>query len=267
MPNATQYLLRFDDLCPTMAREPWARFERVLEEFQIRPILAVVPDNRDPELMREPADPNFWRKMRAWEQAGATIALHGYRHLCASSGNTLIPAQRFTEFAGVPEQVQRQWIREGLRTLRSHGLHPRLWVAPRHGFDQATLRALRAEGFPCLSDGLARRPIVRGGVMWIPQQIWAPVECDEGLWTICLHSNTAQPDAADELRAFFTRCGGQFTSFEQVIAEPLTSGLGAVERLRESIASLRLRHALGRSDRRRARYARALLTPDETRPA
>ncbi len=56
IPRPAQYLLRFDDLCPTMAASRWAPFERLIGEFGIQPILAVVPENQDPELaIDEPA--------------------------------------------------------------------------------------------------------------------------------------------------------------------------------------------------------------------
>ena len=69
-----RYLIRFDDLCPTMSRAGWDRFELVIQEFNIRPILAVVPENQDPDLMLDAPDPEFWERMRKLEAAGATIA-------------------------------------------------------------------------------------------------------------------------------------------------------------------------------------------------
>ncbi len=85
IPKPAQYLLRFDDLCPTMPRERWEQFRSVIEEFRIQPILAVIPENRDSSLERTAYDPAFWDEMRALEAAGATIAVHGYRHMCISS--------------------------------------------------------------------------------------------------------------------------------------------------------------------------------------
>ena len=78
---------------------------------------------------------------------------------------------------------------------------------------------LRAEGITALSDGFARVPIERGGVTWIPQQIWEPVEKSKGLWTICIHPNTASNDLIEQLRAFLQKHAGQFTSVERVLAE------------------------------------------------
>lgn len=240
-PHSAQYLLRFDDLCPSMSRQGWRRFLALIEEFQLRPILAIVPDNHDPGLEIAPPDPEFWSQMRAFQSAGATIGLHGYRHLCVNRGRSLVPLRDESEFAGVGEETQRLWIREGLRILRSHGLNPRIWIAPRHGFDRATLRALRAEGIELLSDGFARAPFVRGGVTWLPMQIWAPVEKAGGLWTICVHPNTAPSMRVEQLRAFLQTHASQFTSVERVLSEFPAVPLSLVGKLASDAAVRRLK--------------------------
>jgi predicted deacetylase len=235
-----QYLLRFDDLCPTMVRERWERFLPLLEEFGVHPILAVVPDNRDHELEHSAPAPEFWSQMRAMEAAGATIGLHGYRHLCMSRGQSLTPLHRNTEFAGVSEGIQQAWIREGLAILRGHGLCPRIWVAPRHGFDCATLRVLREEGISLVSDGLARVPFMRDGLTWIPQQLWEPVEKASGLWTICVHSNTAPDSLVEKLLVFLGRHAGEFTSVDRMVTEFTPRELGLRERIYSAITLLRM---------------------------
>jgi hypothetical protein len=240
IPGPAQYLLRFDDLCPTLSRPRWERFLPLIDEFGIQPILAVVPDNQDPELVLSEPDPEFWSQMRAMEIAGATIALHGYQHLCESRGRNLLPLHARTEFAGVSEEVQRQWIHAGLETLRGYGLNPRLWVAPRHGFDRATLCALRQEGLGYLSDGFARIPSSRGGVTWIPQQLWGPVHKSKGLWTICIHSNTAEDSLVNRLRDFLQNHAAQLTSFERVLAEYNPAELGTAEMVHEALALWRI---------------------------
>jgi predicted deacetylase len=236
-----QYLLRFDDLCPTISRDRWLRFLPIIAEFGIQPILAVIPDNQDPELELSPPDPNFWASMRALQAAGATIALHGYRHICASKGGGLLPFHSQTEFAGVPKQTQRQWIQTGLSILRDHGLDPRVWVAPRHGFDRCTLRVLAEEGILAVSDGLARRPFRRAGLTWIPQQLWAPVEKPAGLWTICMHSNTASDGLVAGLHAFLRGHADQFTTVERVLAEAEPEELSLFELAQEALAMWRVR--------------------------
>jgi peptidoglycan/xylan/chitin deacetylase (PgdA/CDA1 family) len=240
-PTPAQYLLRFDDLCPTVSALRWRACVALIEEFHLHPILAVVPDNRDPDLCVSPPDPDFWNHLGALETAGAVIALHGYRHLCLSRGRSLLPLHAQSEFAGVPAPTQRAWIREGLDLLRAHSLNPRLWVAPRHGFDAVTLAALRDEGILLLSDGLARRPFLANGLTWIPQQLWAPVERPSGLWTLCLHPNTLAGSHLAALRAFLNRNAAHFTSVDRALAEFLPTPLTLAERFAARLALGRMR--------------------------
>jgi predicted deacetylase len=248
-PNSAQYLIRFDDLCPTMLSARCERFLSIVARYGVTPILAVIPNNHDPELNLQDPDPHFWGRMRSLEAAGATIAMHGYRHLCASHGKPLLRLHRETEFAGVEESDQRQWIRSGLAILRGNGLSPRLFVAPRHGFDRRTLRALVSEGLGILSDGFARRPFMRHDVLWIPQQLWEPVRKKFGLWTICIHTNTATPALEDKLEKFLRDQGHRFTSFDRVIADNQPSQLRWNERVEEALADLRARVSAGKYHR------------------
>jgi hypothetical protein len=218
-PTSAQYLLRFDDLCPTMDRGRWERFRELIERFGLRPILAVVPDNRDQELERELPDPDFWEEMRRLEAAGATIGLHGYRHLCRANGPSLIPMHDSTEFAGAALELQREWIADGLRILREQGLRPAIFVAPRHGLDVGTLRVLREEGIGMVSDGFADGPFREHGQVWIPQQIWGAVAKSSGLWTICVHANSAADGDVVALEGFLERFAAQFTSLDRVVGE------------------------------------------------
>jgi predicted deacetylase len=226
-----QYLLRFDDLCPTMSRPRFQRFLPIMEEFGIQPILAVVPDNQDPDLEVAQPDAEFWAEMRRMEAAGATIGLHGFRHLSCGRGRSLLPLHRVSEFAGVPKETQRLWIRCGLGILRDHGLNPKIWVAPRHGFDRNTLAALGEEGITLLSDGFARFPFTRGALTWIPQQLWAPMEKSAGIWTICIHSNTATDFEMRQVEDFVRAHNAQFTSVDCLLNEAPASRLSVLERL------------------------------------
>jgi predicted deacetylase len=238
IPTPAQYLLRIDDLCPTVCAERWQQFQSLIEDFQLHPILAVVPDNQDPELKISPPNPVFWDSMRALEAAGAAIGLHGYRHVCASRGRSLVALHRVSEFAGVPAATQQAWIGDGMRILRGHGLDPNIWIAPRHGFDRNTLTALREEGILHLSDGFARVPFLRSGLTWIPQQLWAPVEKDRGLWTVCVHPNTASDAEIVALRSFLDLHAGQFTSLDRVLFRFEPAALNLAERI-HAVCTLR----------------------------
>jgi len=240
IPSPAQYLLRIDDLCPTVSAARWPLVEALIEEFHVKPILAVVPDNRDPALQVSSPDPGFWDRMKALEAAGAAIGLHGYRHLCVAKGRSLLDLHRTSEFAGVPAATQGIWIHEGLRTLRGYGLNPNIWVAPRHGFDAQTIQALLGEGISLLSDGFARAPFFRSGITWIPQQLWAPVEKANGLWTICVHPNTASDFEIAALREFIAAHTAQFTSLDCALLLYRPATLTLAERI-QAVYALRRR--------------------------
>jgi len=205
----------------------------------------VIPDNHDPELMVSLPDPEFWERVRTMEAAGATIAMHGYRHLCTSRGKSLIGWHRETEFAGVSEREQQEWVRAGLKILRGNGLTPRLFVAPRRGLDRGTISALASEGLGTISEGFALVPYVQDGITFIPQQLSAPVWRAEGLWTIGISSNTATNTTLGMLGEFLRRNSEQLTCFDRVVSEYKATSLGRVERFYASARGLRLRIAGG----------------------
>jgi predicted deacetylase len=240
LPEPAQYLLRVDDLNPTVNSERWSRVHQLIRQFGIRPILAVIPDNRDHSLETSPSDERFWEDICAMEREGATIAMHGYQHRCTLEAVSLLPLHRKSEFAGRPLQEQRDRIRAGLELLRDRGLTPRLFVAPKHSFDHTTLSALCDEGLPYLSDGFARIPFLREGVTWIPQQLWGPASRRKGLWTICIHPDSTGPRRLSELKGFLLKHRDQFTSFDDVIKNFSLGGLSVAERLYEQLALWRI---------------------------
>lgn len=240
LPEPAQYLLRIDDLCPTLDKARWSSIRELIRAFGIRPILAVVPDNQDEWLRAAEPDPGFWSEIKAMEEGGATVALHGYQHRCTSKALSLLPLNDCSEFSGLRVAEQRTKIRVGLDILRSHGLAPKLFIAPNHGFDRNTVRALREEGMLYISDGLARIPFVRDGVTWLPQQLWSPVLKKRGVWTICLHPNRMTFGQIEDLKQFLVNAAAQFTSFERLIAEYEPAKLPHSELLREKLTLWKL---------------------------
>jgi predicted deacetylase len=223
--GTAEYLIRLDDACPTMDHERWAAVERVLDSHGVAPIVGIVPDNADPVLAPCPPDSRFWDAARAWQKRGWHIALHGYRHQLRVARRGLVPVGKFAEFTGLPWSEQRQRIRDGVRILRNHDLSPRVWVAPAHGFDLATLQALREESsISVISDGFSRRPYRHLGFTWLPQQLWRPRRMGSGLWTICLHPNAMQGSEIDALDRFLSSRPGGFPTVENAATRAVPFG-------------------------------------------
>jgi hypothetical protein len=118
---------------------------------------------------------------------------------------------------------------------------------------------LREEGIEVLSDGLARVPFQRSGVVWIPQQLWAPVHKKKGLWTICVHPNTVSDVQLAELRVFLCNHPDQFTSVDRVLNEFRSATPGFAAAFTEELyARLALGRILASRARRRMRNPRPM---------
>jgi hypothetical protein len=202
--NASQarYLLRFDDICATMKWSNWDLIEEILVEHDIKPILAVVPDNRDPYLNVQPPNRDFWARVRRWQSGGWTLGMHGFQHTYVTHDPGLYSYQKASEFAGLPFEVQCNKLRRAAAILRDEGINSNLWIAPGHSFDHTTVIALKAVGMTAISDGFSLYPYTDSdGIFWIPQQQLSenemlgpsngnPVKLkSRGVWTVCLHPN------------------------------------------------------------------------------
>lgn len=186
----TRYLIRFDDICPTMNWAVWEAIESLLTRHDVRPILAVVPDNRDPKLVVDPPRNDFWEQVRRWQAKGYTIALHGYQHLYVNQNSGLLKLNPQSEFAGLPRTEQKAKLRKALAIFADHGVRAEAWVAPSHSFDLNTVEVLRELGLQVISDGLWPRPFTEAnGMTWVPQQLWSFRSAPSGVWTVCNHHN------------------------------------------------------------------------------
>ena len=184
----SNYLIRIDDFCPTMRWDLWHRYEEILVQNHVRPILAVIPDNQDSKLHQHAPDNKFWDYVRAWQERGWTIGLHGHQHLYSTKSRGMTGVQSYSEFAGLPFELQYEKLRKAVAIFEREKVNPDLWIAPNHTFDENTIKALVKLGVRTISDGFHLYPHVDSrGVFWIPQQLGDFHEMPWGLWTICIH--------------------------------------------------------------------------------
>jgi len=218
---SARYLVRFDDICPTMNWTVWRRVETILLEQGIKPIIAVVPDNRDPKLQIEDELAEFWGWVSRRTLAdGWTVGLHGYQHLYCNEEAGLVGVHHGSEFAGLTRNEQDRKITAACAIFRRHGIAPDLWVAPGHSFDRTTVSALLASGITVVSDGFSFRPVTRFGSTWVPQQLWNFRTMPFGLWTVCLHVNSWSEADLAAFEANVRRFRGAIVSIEDVLGAP-----------------------------------------------
>lgn len=201
-PLTARYIIRVDDACPTMDLRRWGKLESIFDRLGIRPLVAVIPDNQDPELKVDVPDDAFWDRVRDWQAKGWAIAMHDYQHRFhfVDRKQLLLPFYDRSEFAGLPLDEQSVKIRASWQIFQKEGVSPTVWIAPAHCFDRTTLTALEAETpIRIVSDGIACDQYQEDGFFWLPQQLWAFTEKSSGLWTICLHPNSMTDRTIEEL--------------------------------------------------------------------
>ena len=206
---SAQFLVRFDDICPTMNWSVWEPVERALRANGVKPILAVVPDNQDPKLRCGRPRADFWDQMRRYRDEGWAIAWHGYQHVYETRDAGVIGVKPQSEFAGLDAGRQYQKLESAHRIFREQEIEPRVWVAPGHSFDYLTVKLLAEFGVRIISDGFFTRAVEDRGALWIPQQLWRFRPFSFGLWTVCCHINAWTERNIRDFAAALERFRGQ----------------------------------------------------------
>ena len=75
----TGILIRLDDISENMNWDLMQKIEFLFEKHNIKPVLGVIPNNQDSDLLCYPKNDDFWEKVRNWKQKGWEISMHGSR--------------------------------------------------------------------------------------------------------------------------------------------------------------------------------------------
>jgi hypothetical protein len=219
----TQYIFRLDDASEFMDLHKWNPFFELFDKYDIKPIIAVIPFNRDPKMIIGKPDLMFWDKVRQWQKKGYHIAMHGYEHLYSNNERGLIGLNNYSEFAGVPFEKQCEMLSNAFCKFQVENIKTKIFVAPAHSFDKNTLKALRkVTTITQISDGFFLNPIKMHGLNWIPQQLWVPKNKKNGLWTICYHPETSNNSILNMLELFLENNSTR-------VVDPLSLTYGAMK--------------------------------------
>lgn len=158
------YIIRLDDATPKMNPCGWGRMEQLLDKYEIKPIVGIIPDSKD-DLFTWDEDPAFWTEtVERWKNKGWTIAQHGCHHVyhdCKKGSHS--------EFSELSYEEQMALIQHGNQKLKQHGVDPVCFFAPAHTFDDVTVDVCRDSGFfRFISDGCALYPYVERDMLFLP---------------------------------------------------------------------------------------------------
>ena len=211
------YYIRLDDACEKRDICRWNRIEKILDKYDIIPLVGIIPCCEDPMMEGYKVDDNFWNRVNKWHAKGWVIAMHGHKHVFVTEDGGINPVNKKSEFAGVSLDVQKLKIRDGVEIFRLHGLEPKVFFAPAHTFDRNTLVALKKESnIRVISDTIASKPYFRWGFTFIPQQSGHVRKLPFNTVTFCYHPNNMNNTDFEALERFIVHNRKRFGNFEIV---------------------------------------------------
>ena len=214
--------VRLDDITPDMDWEKFRRLEKLLDKYHIAPLIGIVPDNQDPNLMRSPAMPDFDAQIKTWEAKDWVFAMHGWKHIYTTQKGGLFPLNNFSEFAGVPKNKQREMIYDGKERLQKMGVITNIFMAPAHSFDKNTLVVLKEAGFKYITDGFGEVPYEWRGLTFLPIafQKSKDIEKPEGYTTLVFHTNTMNDQDFENFEKTLEKHKDDFISYKKYLKVP-----------------------------------------------
>ncbi len=211
-----RYFFRLDDIAPNMNGDNFNRLILIFDKYGIKPLLAVIPDNQDKELLKYQDIPDFWRIISNLKNRGYAIAQHGYRHLYKTQNGGVLGINKKGEFSGLDFETQKQMINDGKNIIMEKIAEPEIFVAPGHSFDKNTARALVECGFNYISDGIALYPFKKWGIVWLPQILWRPRKEPFGMITVMFHPNTMTNEDFKHLEKFIEKNRDKIGDFSEL---------------------------------------------------
>lgn len=187
----TGILIRFDDIAPNMNWEMMDKCENLLNKFDIKPVLGVIPNNQDEELLNYPARDNFWNIVKDWKSKNWTIAMHGFSHVY---DNETYKKDYFgyggkSEFFGHSYHDQSLKIKKGLKIFKDNNIEIDTFFAPNHTYDLNTFDAVRDAGILKIIDGYGLSPFFLKDIKFVPQLFYKLYLLPYGIQATQIHVN------------------------------------------------------------------------------
>ena len=117
----TGLLIRLDDIAENMNWDLMKKLEILFEKYEIKPVLGVVPNNKDTEFLYLPKKDDFWNEVRKWNNKGWEIAMHGSTHVydMVSDNKDYFSHGGKSEFCGHSLEIQMLRIKNGLKKKKN----------------------------------------------------------------------------------------------------------------------------------------------------
>lgn len=210
----SKYIMRLDDACPYRDIKKWDRIEALLDKYNIKPLIGIIPNCEDESLLNYEKDNDFWNRVNSWVIKEYTLALHGYNHVYGSNSGGINPVNQRSEFAGLSLEEQKVKLKKAVSIFKEHSVEVKVFFAPSHTFDLNTLKALEEEtDIRIISDTIANNTYSKYGFTFVPQQSGTVRKLPFDVVTFCYHPNTMEEEDFEKLEKFLKENKNNFIEF------------------------------------------------------
>jgi len=216
----TGILIRLDDIAENMNWDLMKKSELLFEKYEIKPVLGVIPKNKDNELLSYPKKDDFWEQVRVWKNKGWEIAMHGYTHIydqmCKKSDDYFNYGGG-SEFTGHSLETQTSRIKKGLKKFEDEKIKIRTFFAPNQTYDKNTFIALKNCGIKEVIDGYGIMPYIENDIKFIPQLFNKVMLLPFGIQSTKLHLNLWKQKDLDDFEKFITKNLNKIITYDQAL--------------------------------------------------
>ena len=212
-------LIRIDDIAENMNWHIMNKIETLFDKYEIKPVMGVIPNNKDPELLRFPKEENFWQKVKVWQKKNWEIAMHGYSHEYEidTKKKDFFKLGGKSEFFGKNLQDQMEKIQYGLKVFDSKEITIRSFFAPNHTYDENTFLALKECKINIVIDGYGIRPYKENQITFIPQLFYRLLSLPFAFQTTQLHINSWNEDDFISFEKYIIENKKKIITFEEIL--------------------------------------------------
>ena len=215
----TGLLIRMDDIAENMNWHLMDKCELLFDKYQIKPLLGVIPKNRDPELLKFNKNNEFWKRVMGWKNKGWEITMHGCNHLYTqkSDKNDIFNYGGNSEFYGLNYHTQLEKIKNGLEVFKKKEIKIRSFFAPNHIYDANTLAALKNSDIKIIIDGYGLFPYYRDKILFVPQLFFKEILLPFGVQSTQVHMNNWDDPYCENFHKFINKNKKKITDLDHII--------------------------------------------------
>ncbi len=215
----TGILIRFDDIAANMNWELMDKCEKLLDTYKIKPVVGVIPNNKDDSLLSFPGRKNFWQIVNKWQLKGWEVAMHGYTHIYDKDTHKkdFFNYGGKSEFFGHSVDDQIVKIKKGLKIFKDNNIKIRVFFAPNHTYDKNTFEALKISGINEVIDGYGLIPYQEKDIIFIPQLFYKLFVLPFGIQSTQIHLNEWKLDDFFKFETFIEKNAKKIICYEEAI--------------------------------------------------